>query len=442
MKLTSSVPCPRPLAVAALALTLTACVAWAQESTSTTNTPSYGSHTLDALVAEALEKNPELKFYEAEIAAAKAGHKSAGRWADPELSAGLGSKTAQSGGLSNEGIAWSVSVMQPFEWPGRIGLRKAIANSDVALAELGLARFRTALAGKIRALAHDLAIAQQRVAAGRAVAERLRELRETLVARDPAGLTPLLETRVVEASAVKAEHTAAEAEHDVEHLIIALNYWRGQPPTTPLRMSENAPQFARVPELETLYATAATNNFDLRVRVAELEQQGFKVALARNERFPAFAIGPTISEERAGDRERVIGLAVSLPLPLWQNNRAHVDAAEAKRMQAEAALESTQRQLERDVADYWHKYEHSLGVLAKWRPDAIAHFQEAAELADRHYRLGAVPLSTYVELQRQYTEAIDALLAAQKEALEAANKIEALTGWSALVQTETKEEKP
>ncbi len=408
----------------------------------TNQTPSSVSLSLEALVAEALEKNPELKFYEAELSAARAGRKTAGRLANPEISSEVGHKTVRGGGLSQEGVAWSVSVKQPFEWPGRIGLRKAIANSDVELAELGLARFRTALAGKIRALAHDLAIAQQRVAAGRAVAERLRELRETLVARDPAGLTPLLETRVIEASAVKVEHTAAEAEHDVEHLVIALNYWRGQPPTAPLRVSEAAPQFARAPKLEELYATAATNNFDLRVRVAELEQQGFKVALARNERFPAFAIGPTISEERAGDRERVIGLAVSLPLPLWQNNRASVNAAEARQMQAVAALESTQRQLERDVADYWHKYEHSLGVLAKWRPDAIAHFQEAAELADRHYRLGAVPLSTYVELQRQYTEAIDALLDAQKEALEAANKIEALTGWSALVQTETKEEKP
>jgi cobalt-zinc-cadmium efflux system outer membrane protein len=398
---------------------------------------------LDALVAEALEKNPELKFYEAEIRAARAEVKNVVRLAPPELDASAGYKRAhdRSDRLIGDGIAWSVGLKQPFEWPGRTGLRKAIANRDVALAELGLARFRSTLAGKVRALAHDLAVAQQRASSGRAVAERLRELRETLVARDPAGLTPLLETRVIEASEVKAEHTAAEAEHDVEHLVIELNYWRGQSPTAPLRVSETPPQFDRPPKLEALYAAAATNNFDLRARVAELEQQGFRVALARNERFPSFAIGPAISEERAGDRERIIGLAVSLPLPLWQNNRAKVDAAEARRTQAEAALESAQRQLERDVADYWHKYEHALGVLRKWRPDAIAHFQEAAELADRHYRLGAVPLSTYVELQRQYVEAVESLLDARREALEAAHKVEALTGWPVLVGASAKEEK-
>ncbi|HXG46481.1 MAG TPA: TolC family protein, partial [Methylomirabilota bacterium] len=363
--------------------------------------------SIEALVADALQNNPELKFYEAGIAAARAEARNAGRLAPPALDTGLGYKRTrdQADRLLGDGVAWSVTLQQPFEWPGRTALRKAIANRDVALAELGLARFRTTLAAKVRALAHDLAVAQQRATSGRAVAERLRKLLETLLARDPAGLTPLLETRVIEAAAVKAEHTAAEAEHDVEHLIIELNYWRRQPPATPVRVIESPPRFGRPPGLETLYAAAATNNFDLRVRVAELEQQGFKIALARNERFPSLAVGPVISEERAGDRERIVGLAVSLPLPLWQDNRAKIDAAEARRTQAEVTLESARRRLESDVADYWHKYEHALGVLAKWRPDAIAHFQEAAELADRHYRVGAVPLSTYVELQRQYVEA-------------------------------------
>lgn len=339
-------------------------------------------------------------------------------------------------------MAWSVALRQPIEWPGRLGLRKAIANRDIELAELGLAQFRATLAGKVRSTAHDLSLAQQRVAASQPVANRLRELRETLVARDPGGLTPLLETRVIEATEVKAEHAAAEAEHDREHLAIDLNYLRGQSPTAALRVAEVPLHFGAAPGLNQLYAAAATNNFDLRLRVAEFEQQGFKIALARNERFPAFTVGPVISEERAGDRERIIGLSISAPLPLWQNNRAKVELAEARRLQAEAVLENARRQLERDVADYAHKYQHALGLLSKWRPDAIQHFQEAAELADRHYRLGAVSISTYVELQRQYVEAVESLLDARKEALAAAQKLEQLTGLPVPLVNAPKEAKP
>jgi cobalt-zinc-cadmium efflux system outer membrane protein len=67
----------------------------------------------------------------------------------------------------------------------------------------------------------------------------------------------------------------------------------------------------------------------------------------------------------------------------------------------------------------------------------VEHFRDAAELADRHYRLGAVPVSTYVELQKQYLEAVEALLETKEEALKAAQELELLTGLPQLVATGT-----
>jgi cobalt-zinc-cadmium efflux system outer membrane protein len=120
------------------------------------------SLTVSALVDEALAKNPELKFYEAEITAAKAGRKTAGLLGNPQLSGDVGHNAQKFGGLSGEGVAWSVSVLQPFEWPGRIGLRKAIANHDIELAQFGYERFKIALASRVRALAYGLFAAHSR----------------------------------------------------------------------------------------------------------------------------------------------------------------------------------------------------------------------------------------------------------------------------------------
>ncbi len=58
----------------------------------------------------------------------------------------------------------------------------------------------------------------------------------------------------------------------------------------------------------------------------------------------------------------------------------------------------------------------------------MAKLREASELATRNYGLGAVPLTTYVEIQKQYLEAIGGLNDAHKEALEAAQALEILTG--------------
>jgi cobalt-zinc-cadmium efflux system outer membrane protein len=419
MKLKSFLPC-LSLFVAAGNLT--------RAAESPTNAPV----PLAAIVAEALERHPELRFYEAELAAAKAGRRTAGKLANPELTGGVGHNRVQNnpGSMSGEGVAWSVGLMQQFEWPGRIGLRKAIANRNVTLAELGLARFKTALAGRVRTLAYTLGAAQEQAEASHEVAERLRSLREVLVQRDPAGLTPLLEARIIEATELIAQRNASEAELAVTSALIELNQLRGLGPDAPLAVATAMPAFHPIPALDSLLAAARTNSFDLRLRTSELEQQGFRVELARNERYPSLSVGPTFSEENGGGRQRIVGLAVSVPLPLWNNKRADVDIAKARQAQAGASLTAAQRELDRQIATAARTYESKLAALARWRGDAIAHFRDAADTADKHYRLSAVPVSTYVELQRQYVDAVTALLATRREALEAAAQLETLTGLS------------
>lgn len=384
--------------------------------------------TLDALVSEALAQNPELKFYEAELLAAKAGRKTAGQWANPEVSGSVGNKTVRGGGLSAEGVAWSASVVQPFEWPGRLGLRKAIANRDIELAQLGYGRFKLALAARVRLLGYGLFAAQERADAAREVAERFKALREVLLQRDPAGLTPLLETRVIEATELTAQRTASDAELAAKAALLELNQLRGVATDTRMMVTQTPMRFPRLPDADALLAAARTNNFELRVRAVELTQQGFRVDLAKNERFPAISVGPQISQERAGDREQIIGVGISLPLPLWNRNTANIEAAQARQTQAEVSLAVTQRDIERQVLQAAQTYESKRRQMENWKPDAVKQFKDAAELADRHYRLGAVPISTYVELQQQYLEAVESLLDTKKDALEAAQNLELLTG--------------
>lgn len=389
-----------------------------------------GPRTIGSVVAEALANNPELKFYEAEISAAKAGRKSAGLLPNPELNGTVGRKTTRGADLSGEGLSWSVSVLQPLEWPGRLGLRKAIANRDVELAELGLERFKVAVAGRVRSLGYAVFAAQLQASAANDVADRFHALRETLVQREPAGVTPLLETRVIEATELTAQRQATEANLGVRAALLELNQLRGASPDSPLTIAPPNLSFPVAPATEVLLAQARTNNFELRVRAVELAQQGFRVALAKNERFPTIAVGPSMSDDRAGDHERVVSLGVSVPLPLWNRNGANIDAAKARQIQAETSLLVAQRETETKVLTAALRYQTKRAEMSKWRPDSVEQFKEAAELADRHYRLGAVPISTYVELQKQYLEAVQSLVDTKKDALDAAADLELLTGVS------------
>jgi outer membrane protein, heavy metal efflux system len=383
---------------------------------------------LEALVAGVLEHNPELNFYRAEIAAAKGERRAAATWANPELSTSVGQKRVASGGLSAEGVVWAVSLQQTFEWPGRIPLRKAIANHQMQLAELGFAQFKSSLAARTRTLAYGLFAAQEKAAAAKEVADRFQQLREVLVQRDPAGLTPQLETRIIEATELTLQRKATEAQLASQAALLELNQLRGQPWTQSMAVESVRLVFAAAPDSEMLLAAAQTNNFELRMRQVELEQQGFRVSLAKKDGYPGLTVGPYLSQENAGDREQQVGVGLSLPLPLWNRNKGNLETATARQQQAETSMFVTQRTIERQIVQQALTYQTKLAEMGKWRPESVDEFRKAAELADRHYRLGAVPIATYVELQKQYLDAVEALLDTRREALEAGQQIQLLTG--------------
>ncbi len=383
--------------------------------------------TLDALVTQALAENPELKFYEAEIAAAKGERKAAGAWANPEIAGELGRKRVR-GDVAAEGTAWAVSVQQTFEWPERISLRKAIADRQVQLADAGLDQFRAALAAEVRKRAFAVFTAQRRAEATREVSGRGEELVATLVQREPAGVTPLLETRAIEASVIKLRREASEAAHEAQTVLYELNQLRGLPIQMPLVIADVTLNFADMADVEELIRRAARNNFTLRQREIELAQQGFKVRLTENEAWPSVTIGPQFSQEKAGEKETVAGVGVSLPLPLWNRNTGNVEAAKARELQAQTSLRLAQREVERKIREQAAAYELHRKEMARWNPKVAEQLREAAALADRHYRLGAVPLTTYLEVQSSYLEALEAIYATQADALNARAEIELLTG--------------
>jgi cobalt-zinc-cadmium efflux system outer membrane protein len=388
------------------------------------------NHTTPAaLIQQALTNNPELKFYAAEIAAAKGMLKTAGTMRNPELNTEAGYKKTRdnSGGPSGEGAAWSVSVNQTFEYPGRIALRKAIAKGDINLAELHLQQFRLTLAARVRTLAYSISIAQERSMAAREVADRFQALSDILAQRPPAGVTPLLEARIIDANTLNFRRQEREAVLAAKTTAAELNQLCGRPADATLQVSAGELNLLKM-SLQTLVAAARADAFDIRIRQRELAQQGFKVALARNERFPAIAVGPYYSQENAADKEQRAGIGISLPLPLWDRNTGNIETSKAREEQAQASLFATQREVERRVTQSAATFEAKREQIAKWQADTVAKFRQAAELADRHYRLGAVALPVYVETQRQYFEIVGALQEMKKDAVQAAQELEILTG--------------
>ena len=131
-------------------------------------------------------------------------------------------------------------------------MRKAIANQQIKLAELGSAQFTAALAARTRSLAVTLFAAQEKAAATREVADRFQSLREVLVQRDPAGLTPTLETRIIEATELTLHRRASEAATAEPVALLELNQLRGQPWTQAVKVQRPALSLPPAPSVERI----------------------------------------------------------------------------------------------------------------------------------------------------------------------------------------------
>ncbi len=384
--------------------------------------------SINSLAAKALATHPEVRFYEAEIAAAKGGQKTASMLANPELQTSLGTWRVKDLGNSADGPAWAVTLSQTFEWPGRLALRKALALKQTEVAQLGLDQFKAALTGRVRATAWKLMSAQEKAHAAEEVSKRLTDLATVLLQRDPTGPAPRLEARIIQASALTLGSQATAARRELMEARFALNQLLGEKPDHEIEIKQERLVLKPMPALVKLLATARQKNFDLRARVLDVEQQGFQVKLAENERWPAFTVAPYYQQQKAESRETQFGLGVTIPLPLWNKNKGNIETAKARQTQAEMMLAAQVRELERAVASESSAYSIYGAELAKWPLDLLESFHQAAAEADEHYRLGALPLSTYTELQKQYIEAVNAVLESQFGALKARMELEQLTG--------------
>jgi cobalt-zinc-cadmium efflux system outer membrane protein len=115
-------------------------------------------------------------------------------------------------------------------------------------------------------------------------------------------------------------------------------------------------------------------------------------------------------------------------LPLWNQARGSEEAAKARLNQAEVLLAAAMRDLDRQIMTAAQSYNQLLKELGEDTPQLLEQLRDAAHLADDNYRLGALPISTYTEIQLQYVDTIDAVLSSRLDALQNLSDLEYLSG--------------
>jgi outer membrane protein, heavy metal efflux system len=397
-------------------------------------------NTIEGIVTRALETNAELRVFEAELAVAKGQRTQAGFFKNPEVSTEIGGREVRDSEnvLQGNGTTFSIAVTQTFEFPGKGTLRKAIANKNIEIAELGLEQFRLALAGQVRLLAYEHLAAVSEAEAAESVYRQSNVLSSQLASQTGFGARQKIEIRLIQASLVELGVAIKEASLRREETRTKLNALLGLPQNMPLRIRDPlVPPYNRL-DVNRLIFAAQENNPLLKIRRRELERSARELTAARLDVAPDFAIGPFFSRDVAGDTEQNIGATISGTVPLWDWNIGNIQSARARRDASEALRVKAERDTEAEILSRFKAYELTLRQLGMIPSGLLQNVREASTLAGTQFRNGSINAQLYLDTQSAY---LDALRASQNAALDAWRTLldlNLLTGGS----VEAKQEEP
>lgn len=336
------------------------------------------AQTPDELVTEALKNNPELRFYTAQISALP--------------------KPAQ---ISSPKIPF------PLDFPSREKLRMAVLNLDKDLAELYLAQFRFALAGTVRLKAMEYQAATETADSASDLAARTAALVKMLEERPAAGVTAVIERRILEGASLPFVRTAAEERVSQSLLRTELNGLLGRAPDAELQVAGSAVIPNKLPE-------ASSNTLLIKIREAEVARglAGLDAALG----MEAFEIGPWFTRQGLGAN------VVSAGMTLLGATAGSSPSDKKSRL-----LQDAQTKLERELTIRRIALEAANEVANAMPEKLIEDLKSASELAERQYRVGALGVNILIEAHREYLGALEARNEAVAQAWRNSLDLELLT---------------
>jgi cobalt-zinc-cadmium efflux system outer membrane protein len=398
-----------------------------------------GGVSLDDAVAQALEHEPSLRTARLAIDVARGERLQAGLRPNPLLSFGQQSEPGGTDKQTRLEMQWPLDL---FRRTGRV----RVAEQELAVAQHGFADRERQLAadvrikyGEVSAAARVLSITDDLLAAT--------TRQQTLVgARVDAGAATPLDRNLLRVEVQRLEADRASQSGALDRAMLELKRLLGVPVDAPFKIRDS---------LEALIAgETAPADSDMSQRAArrgDVLQAEARVGAARAEvdrakregRPDVSLVGGYMRMDAGFPQRGFDDLGVLQPVhgifhyfsagavvtvPLLNRNQGAVAAADARRLAAEAGLESTRLTAQSEIAASRSRDEHARAALAAYTSDARGLARENLAVVRQTYDLGRVTLFDVLNEQRRYLDVELAYTAALREAYEARQALKAALG--------------
>lgn len=321
---------------------------------------------------------------------------------NPEIEMFLGSRSIDSGPSDDGGPSFQIGISQELDFWEVRQARSKVLEKEADLPAIQAARIVRERFFEVAALITEKAVIENRALEFSKDLADGKKLVKLLSAQSQSNTLRKAEIDLIASEYLFLEVVIKTLEQKSISLSFSIKSLLGGQ-NIKLRPTIIFPQ--TLPATKDLLVEALDSSTDLKSLGIQQAIAAADLELAKRERNPNIKAGPYYQEEHGGDIERTFGLQVSLPLPIWSDNSAAIEAGRKnleKTDSQQTALKITlERQIEVLRSAYLTEVHNLYSTVKQLRKNSESLYNKQLYLAAQ----GAIPLTLILSSHKQYLDA-------------------------------------
>jgi cobalt-zinc-cadmium efflux system outer membrane protein len=382
-------------------------------------------YTLPVILDIAVDKNPSMAVFRANIETARGELRSAKAYPNPDLEFEFGEAKP----LDQQGAGYKhedgFGVSQSLEWPGKRRYRRKAAEAEIAVSQQELESFRLELIARVKETFFSVLLADKLLETARKNLETAQTLVNSAELRTRSGEAPELELIKARVEYLKALKDSRRTENRVRSAKTALDSLLGGALGKQYEIAGDLNGSGKGYELASLIERMLIRHPLILRQKKALEAADYTLSKEQHTRVPDLTVKGSFNDE-IDKRSYAVGL--SIPFPLFYLRQGEVATARAAQARASAGLEQTRVELTRLVTEQYQNYLIATDQIKVFDEGLLKQADEALRIAQFSYQQGESDLLNLLDAQRVQREMLIEYYEAQFELQTALVRLEQATG--------------
>jgi cobalt-zinc-cadmium efflux system outer membrane protein len=298
---------------------------------------------------------------------------------------------------------------------GKRELRSGVADAAIAAARMNKEDARRVLASQVKASYVEVARATKALALAKETQESWTKMLNLSQVQIHAGSVDDGALARVETAKLQADVTVDQVTVALESakytLLFLLGDRQGQSQdfdVDPDTINFSVPARVNGAALDALLREARDRRPDLKVITAQKDHAQQGIELAKRERVPDVAVSVNYSQLGTGQNALsppMVGLGLSLPLPIFYQNQGDIAHAQADLYQQEALEKKALAGIDTDVRSAWNQYVTARRIIERYETGGLlVSSQRALDIVQKQQTLGkqGIALMDVLDARRTY----------------------------------------